>query len=257
MPRTATKKSSSSSRSGSSTSATSGRSAAKGNASRSNGAASRGTTARGGATSRTTSRSENNRGGTPTSRNRSAAKEAMPGSMLHEFFMDMLKDIYWAEKAQMKAMQKMMKKCTSDDLKDAFEQHRMQTETQVERLEEIFEMMGKRAQAKKCEAMQGLIDEANTTMEETEDDTYTRDCALIVSAQKAEHYEIAAYGSMVTIARAMGHTEAADLLQESLDEEKETDQLLTQIAEGHINEEALAEGEGDEGDDSEETEEED
>jgi ferritin-like metal-binding protein YciE len=179
----------------------------------------------------------------------------MPGSMLHEFFMDTLKDIYWAEKALVKGLQKMAKNATSEDLKAAFEDHKMVTETQVERLEQIFEMMGKKAQAKKCPAMQGLLEETMEVMEETEDDTYTRDCALIVSAQKAEHYEIATYGSLVTLARAMGHTEAADLLQETLDEEKETDELLTQIAEGHINEEALSEGSGEE-EESEETEEE-
>lgn len=173
--------------------------------------------------------------------------------MLHEFFMDMLKDIYWAEKAQVKALQKMKKQSTTEDLVEAFEEHRMQTETHVQRLEQVFESLGKKAQAKKCDAMAGLIEEANSAIEETADDTYTRDCALIVSAQKAEHYEIASYGSLVTLARAMGHTEAADLLQESLDEEKQTDQLLTQIAEGYINEEALSEG-SDESDESEEEE---
>lgn len=170
----------------------------------------------------------------------------MPGSMLHEFFMDALKDIYWAEKALVKGLQKMAKNTTSEDLKAAFEDHREVTQVQIERLEQVFELMGKKAQAKKCPAMQGLLEESVETIEETEDDTYTRDCALIVSAQKAEHYEIAAYGSLVTLARAMGHTEAADLLQETLDEEKETDQLLTQIAEGHINEEALTEMKGEE-----------
>lgn len=232
MPRTATKKNTSSAKSGSS------KLNSRSNSS-SNGASRSASASRSGATSRSGSRS----GGSvsPTSRSRSASKEVMPGSMLHEFFMDTLKDIYWAEKAQVKAMQKMMKNTTTEDLKDAFEQHRTQTETHVERLEQVFEMMGKKAQAKKCPAMQGLIEEAQEVMEETEDDTYTRDCALIVSAQKAEHYEIASYGSLVTLARAMGHTEAADLLQETLDEEKETDELLTQIAEGFINEEALNE----------------
>ena len=176
----------------------------------------------------------------------------MPGSMLHDFFMDTLKDIYWAEKALVKALQKMARNATSEDLRAAFEDHKMVTETQVERLDQVFEMMGKRAQGKHCPAMQGLIEEANEVISETEDDTYTRDCALIVSAQKAEHYEIATYGSLVTLARAMGHSEAADLLQETLDEEKETDDLLTQIAEGHINEEALSEGSG--GEDEEEEE---
>jgi ferritin-like metal-binding protein YciE len=236
MPRTATKKSSSSSKSGSSKSKSG---SAKKSSSRS------GASKSSGATSRSNSRGGRSGSSSPTSRNRGASKQVMPGSMLHEFFIDTLKDIYWAEKAQVKAMQKMMKNSSTEDLRDAFETHRTQTETQIERLEQVFEMLGEKAQAKKCPAMQGLIEEANEVMQETEDDTYTRDCALIVSAQKAEHYEIASYGSLVTIARAMGHSEAADLLQESLDEEKETDALLTQIAEGHINEEALAEsGEG-------------
>lgn len=233
MPRTATKKSSSSSKSNSRTSS-------KSNASRSNGS-SRSSSSGSGATSRSGSRG-GSRSSSPASSGRSASAEVMKGSMLHEFFMDALKDIYWAEKALVKGLQKMAKNATSEDLKAAFEDHKAVTETQVERLEQVFELMGKKAQAKKCPAMQGLLEETNETIEETEDDTYTRDCALIVSAQKAEHYEIAAYGSLVTLARAMGHAEAADLLQETLDEEKETDDLLTQIAEGHINEEALAEG---------------
>ncbi len=235
MPRTAAKKSSSSSKSSSSKST-----------SRSNGS-SRSSSSRSGATSRSGSRSSVS--ASPTSRSRGASKEVMPGSMLHEFFMDALKDIYWAEKALVKGLQKMAKNTTSEDLRTAFEDHREVTQVQIERLEQVFEMMGKKAQAKKCPAMQGLLEESVETIEETEDDTYTRDCALIVSAQKAEHYEIAAYGSLVTLARAMGHTEAADLLQETLDEEKETDQLLTQIAEGHINEEALNEMNGEEEED--------
>jgi ferritin-like metal-binding protein YciE len=233
MPRTATKKSSSSSKSG---------------ASKSGSSASKNSGSRPGATSRSGSTGGRSGSASPTSRNRSASKsmEVMPGSMLHEFFMDTLKDIYWAEKALVKALQKMSKNATSEDLRNAFEDHRTQTETHVERLEQVFEALGEKAQAKKCPAMQGLIEEASEVIQETEDDTYTRDCALIVSAQKAEHYEIASYGSLVTIARAMGHTEAAELLQQTLDEEKETDVLLTEIAEGHINEEALAEGSGEE-----------
>ncbi len=247
MPRTATKKSSSSSKSGSSKSTSRSNSG-----SRSNGS-SRSSASKSGATSRSNTRSNSSRNASPTSRNRGgASKEVMPGSMLHEFFMDALKDIYWAEKALMKGLQKMAKNTTSEDLRSAFEDHRVVTGNQVQRLEQIFEMMGKKAQAKKCPAMQGLLEESAETIEETEDDTYTRDCALIVNAQKAEHYEIAAYGSLVTLARAMGHTEAADLLQETLDEEKETDALLTQIAEGHINEEALAEFENEESEEEEE-----
>lgn len=236
MPRTATKKSTSSAKSGSSKSNSRSNSSSNGS--------SRSSASRSGATSRSASRS--GASASPTSRGRNTSKEVMPGSMLHEFFMDALKDIYWAEKALVKGLQKMAKNTTSEDLKAAFEDHREVTQVQIERLEQVFELMGKKAQAKKCPAMQGLLEESVETIEETEDDTYTRDCALIVSAQKAEHYEIAAYGSLVTLARAMGHTEAADLLQETLDEEKETDQLLTQIAEGHINEEALTEMKGEE-----------
>jgi ferritin-like metal-binding protein YciE len=234
MPRTAAKKSSSSSKSGSSNS--------RSTASKSNGGS------RSGATSRSNARSSSS----ATSRNRGSSKQVKPGSMLEEFFMDELKDIYWAEKALLKGLQKMAKNATSEDLKNAFMEHRTVTENQVQRLEQVFEMMGKKAQAKKCEAMSGLMEEANSVIEDTEDDTFTRDCALIVSSQKAEHYEIAAYGSLVTIARAMGQSEAADLLQETLDEEKEADQLLTEIAESHINEEALAEGSGEEESEDEE-----
>jgi ferritin-like metal-binding protein YciE len=229
MPRTATKKSSSSAKSASSKSSSAKKSSARGGASKP-GATSRANAGGGRASS------------SPTSRNRNASREVKPGSMLEEFFMDELKDIYWAEKALLKGLQKMAKNATSADLKSAFEEHRSVTENQVQRLEQVFELMGKKAQAKKCEAMAGLMEEASSVIEDTEDDTYTRDCALIVSAQKAEHYEIASYGCLVTIARAMGQSEAADLLQETLDEEKQTDVLLTQIAEGHINEEALAEG---------------
>jgi ferritin-like metal-binding protein YciE len=235
MPRTANKKSSTSK---SPSKSTSGSKSSKSNASRSS------ASGRSGATAGTASRSNGSGSSSPTSRNRSASKEVMPGSMLHDFFMDSLKDIYWAEKALVKGLQKMAKNATSEDLKSAFEDHKMVTQTQVTRLEQVFEMMGKRAQAKTCPAMQGLLEEATEVIEETEDDTYTRDCALIVSAQKAEHYEIATYGSLVALANAMGHTEAADLLQETLDEEKESNDLLTQIAEGHINAEALAEGSG-------------
>jgi len=208
------------------------------------------------ATSRSGSRS-NGTAGTPTSRSRStsvSSGENMKGSLLHEFFLDALKDIYWAEKALVKGLQKLAKNATSEDLQNAFMEHKDATENHVERLEQVFELLEKKPQAKKCEAMAGLLEEANSVIEDTADDTYTRDCALIVSAQKVEHYEIAAYGSLVTIARAMGHTEAADLLAETLDEEKETDELLTEIAEGHINEEALAEGNGEEEEEEEEEE---
>ena len=160
------------------------------------------------------------------------------GNMLEEFFVDQLKDIYWAEKNLLKALPKMQKASTTSELQAAFEDHKKVTEEQVTRLEQAFEMMGKKAQAKKCDAMEGLIKEAESVIEETEKGSMTRDVALIVAAQKAEHYEIASYGGLVQLAKTMGKNDVAELLQLTLDEEKETDVLLTEIAENNINWEA-------------------
>ncbi len=165
------------------------------------------------------------------------------GNMLEEFFIDQLKDIYWAEKHLLKALPKMQKASTTSELQAAFEDHRNVTEEQVSRLEQAFEMMGKKAQAKKCDAMEGLIKEAESVIEETEKGSMTRDVALIVAAQKAEHYEIASYGGLVQLAKTMGKNDVAELLQLTLDEEKETDVLLTEIAENNINWEAEQEAE--------------
>ena len=165
------------------------------------------------------------------------------GNMLEEFFVDQLKDIYWAEKNLLKALPKMQKASTTSELQAAFEEHRNVTEEQVSRLEQAFEMMGKKAQAKKCDAMEGLIKEAESVIEETEKGSMTRDVALIVAAQKAEHYEIASYGGLVQLAKTMGKNDVAELLQLTLDEEKETDVLLTEIAENNINWEAEQEAE--------------
>ena len=165
------------------------------------------------------------------------------GNMLEEFFVDQLKDIYWAEKNLLKALPKMQKASTTSELQAAFEEHRKVTEEQVSRLEQAFEMMGKKAQAKKCDAMEGLIKEAESVIEETEKGSMTRDVALIVAAQKAEHYEIASYGGLVQLAKTMGKNDVAELLQLTLDEEKETDVLLTEIAENNINWEAEQEAE--------------
>lgn len=165
----------------------------------------------------------------------STSTAAQQNSMLEKFVVDMLKDIYYAEKQLLKAMPKMMKAATSDALKQAFTDHIEVTKEQVTRLEQAFEIMGKKPQAKKCEAMDGLIAESMSVMEDTEKGTMTRDVGLIVSAQKAEHYEIASYGSLVQLTRTMGQDEIADLLEQTLQEEKDTDQLLTQIAENDIN----------------------
>jgi ferritin-like metal-binding protein YciE len=171
------------------------------------------------------------------------ASAIMNNTQLEKFFMDALKDIYWAEKHLTKALPKMKKAATTEQLQDAIEEHLAQTQEHVSRLEEVFEMLGKKAQAKKCEAMEGLVKEGETVIEETEDGSMTRDVGIIISAQKVEHYEIAAYGGLTQLARTMGLEDVAGILHQTLEEEKQTDVLLTEIAENDINWEAEQEGE--------------
>jgi len=163
-------------------------------------------------------------------------------SQLEKFFLDSLKDIYWAEKHLTKALPKMQKAATTEELQSAIEDHLAQTEEHVARLEQVFEMLGKKPQAKKCEAMEGLVKEGESVVEETEDGSMTRDVGIIVAAQKVEHYEIATYGGLVQLAKTMGENEIADLLAQTLEEEKQTDEGLTEIAENNINWEAEQEG---------------
>lgn len=160
---------------------------------------------------------------------------------LKELFVDGLKDLYWAEKQLAKALTKMSKNTTSEELKSAFEQHTSETEEHANRLEEIFGKIGEKAQAKKCAAMEGLIEEANEIIESTDKGTMVRDCGLIMAAQKVEHYEIASYGTLRNIARTLGHADVADMLQQTLNQEGETDHKLTELAEAYVNEEASAE----------------
>jgi ferritin-like metal-binding protein YciE len=148
-----------------------------------------------------------------------------------------LKDIYSAEKQLLKALPKMAKKATSEDLKSALEEHIDVTQGQVERLEEVFETLGKPAKAKTCKAMQGLLEEATEIMEEDATDA-VMDAGIIAAAQKVEHYEIASYGTVRTWARIVGEEQAAELLQETLDEEGEADKRLTELAESFVNQEA-------------------
>jgi len=159
-------------------------------------------------------------------------------SMLEEFFIDELKDIYWAEKHIVKTLPKLEKAATSEELKQAFADHLEQTKEHVTRLEQAFEMMGKKAQAKRCEAIEGITKEGENIIEETDKGTATRDVGLILAAQKVEHYEISTYGGLVTLAKTMGHDDVADLLHTTLEEEKEADELLTNVAENHVNYEA-------------------
>lgn len=160
---------------------------------------------------------------------------AKGNTQLATFFEDCLKDIYWAEKALTKALPKMKKASTTEELQAAIEMHVGQTEEHVGRLEQVFQLLGKKAQAKKCDAMEGLIKEGEAIVERTEDGSMTRDVAIIVASQKVEHYEIATYGSLVQLARTMGNEEIADILEMTLEEEKETDEGLTDIAENNIN----------------------
>ena len=162
-------------------------------------------------------------------------------SMLKSFFEDELKDIYWAEKNIVKTLPKMKKAATSTQLQQAFEEHLQQTQTHVERLEQAFEILGKKAQAKKCDAMAGIIEEGKGIIEETEKGTATRDVGLILAAQKVEHYEISTYGGLAQLATTLGLEDVAELLKQTLEEERQTDVLLTEIAESDVNYEAAGE----------------
>ena len=171
------------------------------------------------------------------------ADATMGNTQLEKFFMDSLKDIYWAEKHLTKALPKMKKAATTEALQNAIEDHLAQTQGHVSRLEQVFEMRGKKAQAKKCEAMEGLVKEGETVIGETENGSMTRDVGIIISAQKVEHYEIAAYGGLTQLANTMGLEDVAGILYETLEEEKQADMLLTEIAENDINWEAEQEDE--------------
>jgi len=165
----------------------------------------------------------------------------MEDSEFHEFFVDELKDIYWAEKHLVKALPKMSKAATSADLATAFEKHTQETQMHIDTLEEVFALLNEKPTAKKCDAMAGLLEEANSIITDTDKGTLTRDAGLILAAQKVEHYEIATYGTLKTFAENMGHTDVANLLQQTLDNEKATDVALTEIAVGYVNAEAAAE----------------
>jgi ferritin-like metal-binding protein YciE len=168
-------------------------------------------------------------------------REPVQDSILEKFFGDCLKDIYWAEKQLVKTLARLQRATRSEELKQAITEHTEVTNGQVNRLEEIFEQLGKKPQARKCEAMEGLIMEGMQVIEDTEDGTSTRDVALIIASQKIEHYEIATYGSLVQLAKTLGHNDIAEMLQTSLDEEKQADERLTEIAENSINYQATEE----------------
>jgi ferritin-like metal-binding protein YciE len=156
---------------------------------------------------------------------------------LHDAFVDELRDTYDAEKQLIKALPKLAKAATSPELRAAFEAHLEETRGQVERLEGVFASLDEKVKGKHCDGIAGIIEEGKSMMEEDFDDA-AMDACLIASGQRAEHYEMAAYGTLVAWARAMGHSKAADLLQETLEEEKAADEKLSSLAEGGINQSA-------------------
>ena len=153
----------------------------------------------------------------------------MPVKTVQDLFVEELRDIYHAERQITKALPKMAKAASSPELKQAFELHLEQTRGQIDRLDQVFEQLDLAKRGKKCEAMEGLLEEARATMEEIEDEGVL-DTGMIINAQKVEHYEIAGYGSLVALAKQLGHDQAASLLAETLAEEKQTDQTLSKLA---------------------------
>jgi len=164
--------------------------------------------------------------------------EALQKLLMHE-----LCDLYDAEQQIVKALPKLIQNTTSPELKEALQDHLAVTQKQVERLDEAFSALGEKREQQKCKGMAGLIAEGEDLLEEDFEDS-TKDAGIIGAAQRVEHYEIAAYGTARTLAQTLGNTEVADLLEQTLDEEKEADELLTQIAESSINTEAASEEEG-------------
>ncbi|PZU12539.1 MAG: ferritin-like domain-containing protein [Chryseobacterium sp.] len=167
--------------------------------------------------------------------NASVDAKEMKNAPLHKFFVSALKDIYYAENAIVDALEKMQEAATTEELKDAFEDHQLQTKKHISRLEKVFKLIDEKPEKKECEAIKGIIKEGEEVIKSTEEGSMTRDAALIIAAQKVEHYEIATYGGLAQLAITMGHDKAADLLEKTLQEEEETDEDLTDIAETFIN----------------------
>ena len=168
---------------------------------------------------------------------RSKSEDSSPqdDSPLEKFFLDQLKDIYYAEQKITQSLPKMQEAATTEQLKDAFEDHLRQTQRHVKRLEKVFQALNQKPEGKKCEAIEGIAKEVESIIKETPEGTLTRDAALIMAAQKVEHYEIATYGGLVQLAITMELHDVADLLDKTLMEEEDTDALLTEIAENEVN----------------------
>jgi ferritin-like metal-binding protein YciE len=169
--------------------------------------------------------------------NRPLGENTMADKNLSDLFVDTLKDIYYAEKQIYKSLPKMAKAASSDQLRGAFEKHHDETEDQIERLEKIFELLGKPARGKKCDAIEGILEEGKEIMDEYADTT-ALDAGLLAAAQAVEHYEISRYGTLKTWASKLGHKDAIKLLEETLAEEKKTDDALSKLAISEVNAEA-------------------
>jgi ferritin-like metal-binding protein YciE len=167
--------------------------------------------------------------------------DAASHSKLYEFFVDQLQDIYWAEKKLVKTLPKLADAASSIELKQAFKSHLLETKDHVSRLEHVFENIHETAKTKECKAIEGITEEGEEIIEETEENTAQRDVGLIFAGQKAEHYEIATYGGLIQVAKTLGLQQEAELLHATLMEEKKADKTLTQIAEGSVNERAASE----------------
>lgn len=162
-------------------------------------------------------------------------------SQLQSFFTTMLQEAYWSEQHLVNVLNTMMEAATNNELKQCFDTHKQQTQKQLERLEEVFQILNQEPQAVPSVGMQGLFDDGWQVIDETEAGTANRDVALIIAAQKVEHFEMACYGSLVTLATTLGQKDIAKLLSKTLKEEKQTDAALTAIAEGKINQKARKE----------------
>lgn len=185
--------------------------------------------------SRKTTPARNTKSNTGTAASASMQQEQEQVSLLEKLFVNMLKDILWAEQHLVEALGKMQEAATTEVLQEAFEDHKYATQKHISRLEKVFALLGREAEPKKCDAMEGLTKEAEAMIAETKEGTMTRDAALIIAAQKVEHYEIATYGSLVQVALTLGYGQVASLLDKTLLEEEETDSLLTEIAESEVN----------------------
>lgn len=175
---------------------------------------------------------KNETGTEPKFKTKTSAK-AEPA--LNELFLDSVRDIYWAENHLVKSLPKMVSSATSSKLVNALQEHLALTKTHVSRLEQVFEILGEKAIAKKCDAMEGLAKEGESIVESTEAGTATRDVGIILASQKIEHYEIATYGGLTQLAKTLGLDDVAEILAQTLSEEKEADFMLTEIAENSVN----------------------